>query len=178
MSRSPDSEMVTPGRIALLLSVTAPVMDPVCTCAYVGAAAHTQSAISTKALKLLIPSLALSLGQGHASRRVPVRSSSGHAQHRRLRLLHARLAMAADSDLRGVWRQYVATGHPSRLYRWRLIRNCHRVSHSSAFWSYAPRKFYVHETVESVTVEASRLQPRIAQRYRPQWHSAGPRNRR
>src|SRR5262245_32642039 len=55
MSRSPDSETVTPGRMALLLSVTAPTMDPVCTCAVAEVAASTTSAQNTNERKVLMP---------------------------------------------------------------------------------------------------------------------------
>ncbi len=86
--------------------------------------------------------------------------------------------MAADSDLRGVWRQYVATGTPVKTVQVEAHQELASSLTLFGFLERQRRKFYVHETDESVTVEASRLQPRIAQRYRPQWHSAGPRNRR
>src|SRR5688572_16242726 len=46
MSRSPETDTVTPGRMAPLASVTEPTMDPVWTCASAVAAAKRQSKTS------------------------------------------------------------------------------------------------------------------------------------
>src|SRR5262245_24161252 len=55
MSRSPESETVTPGKMALLLSLTAPTMEPVCTCAVAEEAASTASAHNTNERIVLMP---------------------------------------------------------------------------------------------------------------------------
>ena len=73
--------------------------------------------------------------------------------------------MAADSDLRGVWRQYVATGTPVKNVRVEAHQELASSFAVFGFLEAGASEILVHETDESVTVEASRLRPRIAQHF-------------
>src|SRR4051794_24283648 len=98
MSRSPDNETVTPGRMALLLSVTAPTIDPVCsTCACAEVASSSDSAAGRNALSLLIRFLPPSLEFLKRPHKNPPRSQEHSRVVRRVPLCQSTLRVQPDT---------------------------------------------------------------------------------